>query len=145
MVCYTVEALLKSTLEYLYDQNCIDTIQFYVSDKRPSNITPLSISLSNNYGINSTVNDLLKNLMIEQWIISTMYENYYEQCQPVECIYSYETQNAPVYIIRILIGLVGGLTTVLKLTVPLTVKLVAYCIRKWKMRRVNPNSRNEAQ
>ncbi|CAF1504915.1 unnamed protein product [Adineta ricciae] len=143
--CYTVEALLKSTLECLYDQNCIDTIQFYMSDKRPSNITPLNISLSSNYRINSTVNDLLKNLMIEQWNINTMHEIYYEQCQPVECVYSYETQNAPIYIVTTLIGLVGGLATVLKLTVPLTVKLVTYCIRKWKMRRVNPNSRNEAQ
>ncbi|CAF1287551.1 unnamed protein product [Adineta ricciae] len=143
--CYTVEALLKSTLECLYDQNCIDTIQLYMSDKRPSNITFLNISLSSNYRINSTVNDLLKNLMIEQWNINTMYEIYYEQCQPVECVYSYETQNAPIYIITTLIGLVGGLATVLKLTVPLTVELVAYCIRKWKTRRVNPNSRNEAQ
>ncbi len=66
-----------------------------------------------------------------------MYEEYYKQCRPPRFTYTYEAKNDAIHIVNTLIGLVGGLVTVLKLFVPLVVKLVAYCIQKWKMR-VNP-------
>jgi hypothetical protein len=53
-----------------------------------------------------------------------MYDNYYNACQPAQCIYTHQTKNDIIYIVTTLVGLVGGLITVLKLVVPRLVKLV---------------------
>ena len=132
--CYAIESLLQSTLECFYDQICIDTLRYYLSSSVSLNPIALDSLMSSNYSVNSTINDLLQQLMIERWSSSSMYENYYNQCRPTQCIYTYETRHDALYIVTTLIGLVGGLVTVLKIFIPLVVKLVAYCIRKWKMR-----------
>ena len=132
--CYAIESLLQSTLQCFYNQTCVDAIQFYLSSSLPLNVKTLNSSVSSNYLINSTVNELLDKLMIEEWNLSTMYEGYYNQCRPAQCTYTYETRNDAIHIVTTLIGLIGGMVTVLKLFVPPAVKLIAYCVRKWKMR-----------
>ncbi len=72
--------------------------------------------------------------MVEQWNSSIVYDNYYNEWQPQECIYTYKTKNSIIYIITTIIGLIGGLITVLKLIVSRHVKCVVFCIRKWKKR-----------
>ena len=81
-------------------------------------------SFLNVYSNNSTVQDLVDQLMIDTWNSSTMYNQYYNECQPAQCTYSYETRNDLVFIITTLIGLVGGLTTSLKIVIPRLVKLI---------------------
>ncbi|CAF1296227.1 unnamed protein product [Adineta ricciae] len=132
--CYVLEALLQSTLQCFYDQNCIDSIQSYLSHPSVFPITVLNSSFESNYFMNSTVNEILEKLMIEQWNVFIMYENYYEHCKPSECSYTYETRNDVIFIITTLIGLLGGLVTALKLAIPLVVTSIAYCIRKCNMR-----------
>jgi len=85
---------------------------------------------------NSTIEELVNQLMVEEWNQSIIYENYYNECQPLECIYTYQTKNNAIYIITTLVGLIGGLTTALKLIVPRMVKFITFCIQKWTMRRV---------
>ena len=128
--CYVVEALLRSTLECFYDQACINTIQSYMSMSPTLSITALNSSLPSNYSVNSTINELLGKLMIEEWNPSILHNKYYEECRPAQCTYTYTTRNDVICIITTLIGLVGGLVTVLKLFVALLVKLFAYCTRK---------------
>ncbi|CAF1255155.1 unnamed protein product, partial [Adineta steineri] len=60
---------------------------------------------------------------------------YYNECQPSKCSYSYETKNSAIYIITTVIGLVGGLITVLKLIVPRAVRLIMFCIRRCTVKR----------
>ncbi|CAF1495524.1 unnamed protein product, partial [Adineta ricciae] len=120
--CSTVEALLQSTLQCFYDRNCIDSIQAHLFPVVP--VTPLDPSISSNYLANSTVDELLQRLMIEQWDVSLMYENYYEQCKPVECSHISETRNDAVFVVTTLIGLLGGLVTALKVVVPLLVNFI---------------------
>jgi hypothetical protein len=84
----------------------------------------LNESLSSVYFKNSTIKELLDNLMIEQWNFFSIFENYYNQCQPIKCIYTFETNNDMIYIVTTLFGIVGGLITVLKFIVPRLVKLV---------------------
>jgi hypothetical protein len=134
--CFVIEALLQSTLECFFDQTYINQLQSYLLSPSPMNVTALDSSLTTQYFINSTIQDLLDNLMVEQWNSSVMFNSYYNECQPAQCTYTYVTKNDIIYIVTTLIGLVGGLITVLKLVVPRLVKLfVRYILRQ---RRVTP-------
>src|SRR5690349_13032097 len=64
--CYVIEALLQSTLECFYNQQCIDELKTHLSLTSTLNLTALDSSLRNNYSKNSTIKDLVGNLMIEQ-------------------------------------------------------------------------------
>jgi hypothetical protein len=137
--CYVVEALLQSTLECFYNQTCINQLQSYLVWSSPMNVTALDSSLPSQYFINSTIQDLVDNLMVEQWNSSLMYDSYYNACQPAQCSYTYVTKNNIIYIVTTLVGLVGGLITVLKLVVPRLVKLfVHYILRQRRVTRVMP-------
>ncbi|CAF0731637.1 unnamed protein product [Adineta steineri] len=132
--CYIIESLLQSDLQCFYNQTCINKLQSYFQVSSLMNVTALNISLSIQFSENSTIGDILNQLMVEEWINSSIYENYYSECQPSYCSYTVTTKNSVIYIITTLIGLVGGLITVLKLTVPYLVKVIMFCITKCKRR-----------
>ncbi|CAF1473855.1 unnamed protein product [Adineta steineri] len=130
--CYTTEALLRSTLECFYNQTCIDQLQIYLLPPVLKNVTALDSSLPSQYSENSTIEYLLNNLMIEEWNSTQMYDRYYDECQPKECTYTINTRNNILYVITTLIGIIGGLTRVSKILVPISVKIIVYCFRKWR-------------
>ena len=121
-----MEALLQSTLECWYNQTCLDLLQSNIRSSSSSqwNLTALDSPKSTHYFSNSTVQDLLDELMIEIWNASIVYEKYYMQCQPQECTYVYKQKYGLFRTITVFIGLLGGLTVVLAGIIPLTVKLV---------------------
>jgi hypothetical protein len=100
----------------------------------PMNVTPLDASLLNVYYANSTIKELIDKMMIEQWHATTVFENYYNECQPIQCIYTFETKNDVIYILTTMFGIAGGLVTVLELVVPRFVNIIMYCIRKLRTR-----------
>jgi hypothetical protein len=124
--CYMIESLLQSTLECFFDQECIKQLQAHLSQSSPAsiNVTAMNSSFSSLYSENSTIKELLDSFMIEQWNVSINYEQYYNQCQSTQCTYTIETRNDLIYIVTTLFGVVGGLTTVLKLILPRLIKLV---------------------
>jgi hypothetical protein len=137
--CFVIEALLQSTLECFYDQTCINQLQSYLVSSLPMYATALNSSLPTQYFIDSTIEELLDNLMVEQWNSSVMYDGYYNECQPAQCTYTHQAKNDIIYIVTTLIGLVGGLITVLKLVVPRMVKLfVRYILRQKRVTPVMP-------
>jgi hypothetical protein len=88
------------------------------------NVTALDSSVPSKYSTNSTIKDLVDNLMIEQWNATPIYEQYYNECQPTQCTYTVQTRNDIIYTISALFGIAGGLITVLKLVVPRLVKII---------------------
>jgi hypothetical protein len=74
--CYVVESLLQSTLECFYDQSCFNVLKFHISSSSSIGVTTLDASLPTKYSVNSTIQELVNNLMIEEWNVSTMYETY---------------------------------------------------------------------
>jgi hypothetical protein len=87
-------------------------------------VTPLNESLLNVYSIHSTIREIVDNMMIEEWNVSSIFENYYNVCQPIQCTYTLETKNDMIYIFITLFGIAGGLTTVLELILPRLIKLI---------------------
>jgi hypothetical protein len=122
--CNVIESLLQSTLECFYDQQCINGLQRQISSSSPINVAALDESLPSVHSINATIEKLLDNLMIEQWNISSIFKNYYNECQPIKCVYTLEMNNDMVYIVTSLFGITGGLITVLKFIIPQLVKFI---------------------
>jgi hypothetical protein len=121
--CYVIESLLQSTLQCFYNQSCIYELQTHFPS--PSlNVTALDSSLQSKYFENSTIQELLDQLMIEEWNPLPMYDSFYNECQPKQCTYTVETRNDLIYIVTTFLGIVGGLVTVLKLVIPRLVKLI---------------------
>ncbi|CAF1383620.1 unnamed protein product [Adineta steineri] len=130
--CYIIEGLLQSNLECFYNETCINQIQSYFTQYLSMNLTTLDTSLLVRFHMNSTIEELVDKLMVEKWNNATIYDGYYNECQPSKCSYSYQGKNDLIYIITTVIGLVGGLITVLKLIVPRLIKLIR---RKKEQRR----------
>jgi hypothetical protein len=86
-------------------------------------VNALNTSLSSVYKVNSTIQELVDNLIIEKWNVSLAYETYYNECHPTQCRYTFETRNDLIYIVTTLFGIAGGLITVLKLILPRLIKL----------------------
>ncbi len=135
--CYVIESLLQSNLQCFYNQTCINKLLSYFVYPSSMNITALDTSLSSRYLENSTIEHLLDQLMVEEWNSSIMYENYFNECEPIECTYTHQTKNNIIYIVTTIIGLIGGLTTALKLIVPRLVEFIAFCTQKWGWRRTS--------
>jgi hypothetical protein len=130
--CYIMESLLQSTLECFYNQTCIHELRSYLPSNSLITLTALNSSLPSQYFINSTIEELLDHLMVEQWNSSQLYDNYYNECQPAQCTYTHQEKNDIIYIVTTLIGLLGGLITVLKLVVP---RLIKFIRKKFGLRR----------
>ena len=133
--CYVIESLRRSTLECFYSQTCLDVLQSNISVSYSMNATALDSSLPSRYHTNSTVEELLNQLMVEQWFNASMFDSYYAECEPTQCTYTHESKNSAVYIITTIVGLVGGLYTILKFIVPRLVKLVYRVIQYVRRRR----------
>ncbi|CAF1421470.1 unnamed protein product [Adineta ricciae] len=132
--CYPVEAVLQSDLRCFYNQTCIIQVQSYFNESSPMNVSALDPSLLGEFMVESTMEDVVKKLMVVKWNESILYENYFNECAVRECRYVHETKNDALYIITTIIGLIGGLITILKLTVPRFVTLTMFFIRKYRMR-----------
>ena len=129
--CYVIESLLKSNLQCFYNQSCIQQLQSYLNfNSTTMNVTQLNRSLLIRFQENSTIEDLIDELMVEQWNSSISFENYYDECRPSKCSYTIKSKNTIIYIVTSIIGLIGGLVTTLKLTTP---RIIKY-LRKQKER-----------
>ncbi len=122
--CYVIEALLQSSLKCFYNQSCIEKLQSYIFSTEPMTVIPLDASAKTNYSVNSTIEKIINNLMIEEWSVSTIYETYYNECQPIQCTYQTQARHDIIYIVATLFGVASGLITALKLIVPRIVKFV---------------------
>ena len=122
--CYIMESLLQSDLQCFYNQTCIDQIQSSYPSRQILQITPLNSSATSVYSTDSTIQELLNQLMIEEWNLNVMYNQYYNAFNPLQCTYSYQSRNDVIYIVTTLVGLVGGLITILKIAVPRFVQII---------------------
>jgi len=124
--CYPLEALLQSTLQCFYNQTCIDPTNTFQALNSSSNV-------SSQFSINSTLESILNNLMVENYSINISYENYFSQCEPLSCSYSYIGYRDTIEVTSTIIGLYGGLAIIAKLIVVLSIKLSFSRIRNRKI------------
>ena len=138
MGCTPSESFLQSTLQCFYNSSCIDLIEEYVNSN-----TSFSLSLSNDssrFPINTSIINLLDDLLIENWSISINYSLYFDGCSPSQYSYSYIQKFNSLYTITQLLSLCGGLTVVLRWISPTFIYLLFNIYQRWKRRtnRVHP-------
>ena len=124
--CSSFDSLLLSTLEcFSIVLNYIETIYIWnVEDPQWFNVRPLIYnSNSSHFPPNTSISEIVRNVMIEQWNVSFSYEDFYKTCAPNSCTYNelVYSQSA-IDIIVSLISMIGGLIVLLRLITPHIVK-----------------------
>ncbi|CAF3203400.1 unnamed protein product [Rotaria sp. Silwood2] len=102
------------------------------------NTKALDRSLPSRFALDSTIDSIVDRLMVEEWTNITSHKAYYDRCQPITCTYSYVDKKIWLVVITTVIGLIRGLTIVLKFVVLLVVK----CFFYYCYNRVQPLSNN---
>lgn len=133
--CYSVEALLQSNINCLYNKTCLAELIFHMNTFHPFNGTVLDASLPSGFSKTALVSKILDEMMVENWTLVVTYEKYFETCRPTECTYTVQGKNDVIYIVTALIGLIGGLIVTFELIIPRLVGLI-----RWKQRRTNTNT-----
>ncbi|CAF3841579.1 unnamed protein product, partial [Adineta steineri] len=130
--CYASEATFRSNFECFFNQTCLQTIYnlTYLRSKHPFYATAMQLN-SSHYDVTTSVEDIIDNLMVEEWNNETSFQFYYKQCNPYLCSYSYDVKGDISYVIAVTFGLIGGLTTILKIIIPSIVLM----IRRWRQKR----------
>ncbi|UJR38908.1 hypothetical protein I4U23_031576 [Adineta vaga] len=109
MGCTPTESLLASTLECFYNQLCIKLIQETINNNSNNrNILLPVLTNKSQFLINTTINNLVQKLFIEQWSTTKDYSLYFDQCSPVFCSYTYSQKINSFETITILLGLYEG-------------------------------------
>ena len=137
MGCTPSESFFASTLECFYDVSCIDLIEEQMNSTDLVNtidaVMPLSLNMSQ-FPVNTTINDLVEKLFIENWSTTINYSAYYAQCLPLLCSYTYIQKLNSLYTITVLLGLCGGLTLILRWICPNIIYLFYQIHRYWRKR-----------
>ena len=120
-----MESLLVSTLESFYNQTIFDQILMNVNSSRSfARFNPLNPLENSNFSVHSTLETLVENLFVDDWLEKWNYSSYFSQCQPRYCQYNINQRPETLYIITSLLGLYGGLSVVLHLIIPHIVNLL---------------------
>lgn len=139
--CYIDDATLGSTLECYYNQSCLDTIHSQFRLPLSFNASALDLSNPSQFNTNSSIGSLVAQLMVENWTNTSSHIAFYNKCQPSICIYSYEDKNDLLIIITTIMGLIGGLASVLKIIVFLIVVFL-HRYRRHVLQRQTPSQGN---
>ncbi|CAF1399346.1 unnamed protein product [Rotaria sordida] len=114
--CYPLEALLQSTFQCFYNQTCINSHNIFQA-------LNISSSTSSQFFINSSIESILNKLMVEDYSINISYENYFSQCEPLLCSYSYSGHLDILAMTSNIIGIYGGLVIIARFIVVFFFKL----------------------
>ena len=129
--CFPLNSVLLSTLECFYNASCIQMLLdwrlFLVADvyyPLDLNVKPLDLNTSRQYLPTTPLEEIISGLLIEDWAVKTNDTAYYDQCKPQICTYNYVAGFEAIYVATTIIGILGGLSLVLRLTVPVLLRIV---------------------
>ena len=128
--CYPLDAHQMSTLECWFNETCVSLVLFYLLQEASAYFEVLNPSRLVRFTSNTTIGDIIGDLMIEMWTNSTNYEMYYNICKPLTCTYTSYRRFDWLYTITILASVFGGLSVSLRVICPLLIKFYFYIRRK---------------
>lgn len=127
--CYMLSALLKSTLEIFHNQTFIDFLT-----KSSGRFQKLNFS-----NPKKSISELLNDMFIRYWRNETSFAQYFHQCAPSSCQYTVIQRHEFVYIITLMIGLFGGLSSMLRMIVPVLLHtIIPKVARLRRKQRISP-------
>ncbi|UJR13186.1 hypothetical protein I4U23_000208 [Adineta vaga] len=141
--CSVTSTTLKSSLSCWFQKECLGHLKILLSSfgiSMPHSPTALDSTLSSVYHMNTSIEQIFDEMMIEQWIVSYSFDKFYHQCQPPFCSFTDGQKTNIIYLCTIIIGLIGGINTVLKLISPILIKVAFMIIDRFKRNRRPNNS-----
>lgn len=115
--CYPLEAILQTPLRCFHDQDCIDSTSTF----KAMTISSLN---SSRFNTDSTIESIVKELMIEEYSSNMHREMYFAQCAPSSCSYSYIDKTNFIEGMTTLISFYSGLFIVDQFIAVVIVKLI---------------------
>ncbi|CAF0890659.1 unnamed protein product [Adineta steineri] len=122
--CTPLEALLESTLECLYQTECLQLLIDYFPIRQQINFHANNSILTSKHE-NISVNEYLNNLFIMNWSTEINYTKYFHQCSPSNCTYSKKDRTELSYGITLFISLYGGLIIILRLVASWSIDMLS--------------------
>ncbi|UJR19493.1 hypothetical protein I4U23_022622 [Adineta vaga] len=114
MGCTPLDALLASTLDCLYEIECIQMLWNYFPNLTQTNFNWNNSILSSKQD-NKSVFDYVQNFFLKNWSSTINYSIYFDQCSPLMCTYTRTDRADLIYAITLFISLYGGLIIILRL------------------------------
>lgn len=124
--CSILDSVFASTLTCWYDATCFSRVQYdFEGSGVPitENTTLLNLNLPSRFPPNTSIKEIVENVMVERWDQSISYERFYQKCRPTHCSYTYQETSNIMYVVTTVIGLFGGLDVIFKLLSPIVVKI----------------------
>jgi hypothetical protein len=127
--CMPVDACLLSSLECFFNQTCVNAIFPYqrMVGGVIWNFTALNsdnASKPSRFNRNSRIKSIVDELMVEEWNVQEFYDKYFQQCAPLVCTYLTDVYPDFLSVLNTIIGLLGGLCTVLGIIVLPVVRFI---------------------
>ena len=133
--CSAVQSTFQSTLECLFNESCLIVTKPY--DMCPELFKTYVLQYTNTTSFlpSRPISYIVDRLLVEDWNEEIHYDQYYSQCAPKSCSYSFVASNSAIYIVTNIVGLFGGLNIALRMLVPFAVDV----IRNQTLKRQNPS------
>lgn len=144
--CFIIDMVLQSSLACWFNQlffNETRSVLEFFEILLARNVTLLNPSLPSRFLPNTSIDLIVKELMIEQWISSSSFDQFYDKCRPICCSYTYQERIHLAYIITTILGLIGGLNVILRLICPLLGTIFLKCIKRINVNGLISISTNE--
>ncbi|UJR17370.1 hypothetical protein I4U23_004265 [Adineta vaga] len=133
--CTPIEALLSSTLDCLFDIDCLELFSDYFPAIDEMNLNRSEIVLDFTES-NHNVNSYLLDLFIDKWTTEMNYSQYFHLCSPLFCTYITKDQIDIMNAVTLFISIYGGFTIVLRLIASFLIDV------SWKIRNHFSNTSN---
>jgi hypothetical protein len=88
------------------------------------------------------MNNLINELLLENWIVNISYEKFYSGCAPKVCVYTEQKRYDIFFTVLTIIAIFGGLTQGLQILAPWIVRLVFIC---WQVRYNRTNNEQNGE
>ena len=121
--CLPDEGIRQSSLRSLFDQILVNNLHAWF-DFPLNTARILHINELIQFTTESLVKDILLNMMVNQWNVTSFHDVHFEKCRPQTCTYILVARRSFLIIFTTLIGLVGGLASILQTIVPFLIKAV---------------------
>ncbi|CAF1639407.1 unnamed protein product, partial [Adineta ricciae] len=141
ITCTPLDALLGSTLDCLYDTECIQLLVNYFPNLTLTNINWTNSTLTSQHD-NHSVLHYFENLFIKTWLPSMNYAAYFNQCSPSMCTYTTTDNRSLSYTITLFISLYGGLIIILRSVASYSIDILFKCTHRQNNSNENLRHRN---
>ncbi|CAF1065648.1 unnamed protein product [Adineta steineri] len=132
--CLPLDAMLQSSFSCFYNQTCLSLLQTSIYYAKPFPIETLIPSSS--FSSNRTVETILAQLFVEEWVQNVSFDHYYEECAPKLCQYSHPLPFNGAYFLTKIFSILGGLSKILRYIVSFIAMIVMKLVNRRRKRRV---------